>query len=313
MEKSSIKLIFFGTPDFAVSALEALIKDGYNIMAVITEPDKEVGRKKILTSSPVKIAAENRGIPVLQPVKLKNNEEFLNTLNTKYLIHNTDCGVVAAYGKIIPPEILNLPKHGLLNIHPSLLPKYRGPSPIQTAILNGDKETGVTIMRVGPELDSGDIVVSSKYQVSSEKYSPEIHKELFKMGGELLAKIIPEYIEGKLKPIPQDHTEATFTKKFSLADGEIKPEDIAEQAYNKIRALNPEPGTYWALPDGKKLKILEVYLAVQPLGKKGLVLKENKPILALADGFLALKVVQPEGKKPMAGTDFANGHSHLFK
>ncbi|MBI2063596.1 MAG: methionyl-tRNA formyltransferase [Candidatus Yanofskybacteria bacterium] len=158
--RSNTKIIFFGTADFAVPALEALVKTGYDIMAVITAPDKPVGRKQILTPPPIKVTAQKLNLEVWQPKNLKI--ENLNLIeNWKLKIGNCDLGVVAAYGKLIPPEIFNLPGHGTLNIHPSLLPKYRGPSPIQSAILNGEKETGVTIMQVDEEMDHGDMVASN--------------------------------------------------------------------------------------------------------------------------------------------------------
>ena len=319
MQKSSIKIIFFGTSDFAAPVLEALVKANYDVMAVITVPDKPVGRKQILTHPPIKLAAQKLGLNVLQPEKLKGNKEFLNTLNTKYLIHDTALGVVAAYGKLIPPEIFNLPKHGTLNIHPSLLPKYRGPSPIQIAILNGDTETGITIMKVDEEMDHGNLVSSCQLLVSSQDNYEILSKKMAELGAELLIKILPDYLAGKIKLQPQDHAQATFTKKFTADDGEIKPDDTPEQAYNKIRALNPEPGTYfWINKNNKKtrLKILEVeplsYLEAQPLSG-GLFVKNGQLILGLKNGYLMLKTVQPEGKKMMSGVNFARGYGKMLQ
>ena len=273
--------------------LEALVLADYDIVAVVANPDKPAGRKKVLTPPPVKVVAQKLGLQVLQPEKLKGNKEFLDSLNTKYLIQNTDLGIVVGYGKIIPPEIFNLPKHGTLVIHPSLLPKYRGPSPVQSAILNGDVDTGVTIMKVDEEMDHGDIIAAADYRLSRDASYEEAHGALFNRGTDLLLKILPDYLAGEIKPKQQDHSKATNTHKFITEDGEIKPTDTAEQAYNKIRALNPEPGTYiWFDRDNKKrrLKILEA---------------------ELGGGKLEFKKVQPEGGRPMSFKDFLTGHPNF--
>ena len=293
MQKSStIRVIFFGSFEFAVPVLETLVKASYDIVAVVTNPDKPAGRKKLLTPPPVKVAAQKLGLDVLQPHSLKD-PEFLNSLKTKTYRLKPDLGVVVAYGKIIPPEIFNLPKHGTLNIHPSLLPKYRGPSPVQTAILNGDIETGVTIMKIAEGVDDGDIVASTSRQLSPTVSSGQAHFELFELGASLLIKTLPDYIIGKIKPQPQDNSKATYTHKFKTEDGEIKTTDTAEQAYDKIRAFNPEPGTYiWFEKNTKKLrlKILEA---------------------EFANGRLEFKKVQLEGGKPMGFKEFISGYPNL--
>lgn len=283
MQNNNIKIIFFGSFEFAVPVLKMLIKAGYEVVTVITNPDKPVGRKKILTPPPVKVAAQKLGLPILQPPSLKDHE-FLKLLTT-------DIGVVVGYGKIIPPAIFNFPKHGTLNIHPSLLPKYRGPSPVQTAILNGDTETGVTIMKLDEEMDHGDTVAISSFQLPATSSSEEIHSALFKLGTDLLIKVLPDYLSGNIRPQPQDHSKATYTHKFTTEDGEIKTTDAAEQAYRKIRALNPKPGVFiWFKKNSKKkrLKILEA---------------------ELVSGRLELKKVQLEGGKPAGIKEFLAGHS----
>lgn len=292
MQKTRVKIIFFGTPDFAVPVLESLVEEGYDIVAVITQPDKPTGRNQIPTPPPIKLAAQKLIIPVWQPKSLKD-PEFLNSLKPITYNLKPDLGIVAAYGKIIPPEILNLPKHGLLNIHPSLLPKYRGPSPVQTALLNGDTETGVTIMKVDEEMDHGPIVANYKLKITSYKSSEEAHTALFKLGADLLIKLLPDYITGKIQLQPQYDSQAIYTHKFTATDGEIKSNESAEQAYNKIRALNPEPGTFvWLKKDEKKLrlKILEANL-------------KNK--------CLEISRVQLEGGKPMALQEFLAGHPNF--
>lgn len=304
---SGARVIFFGSFEFAVPVLDALarpvrnhegsqcasvssgVKAGYEIVAVITNPDKPAGRKQTLTPPPVKVAAEKLGLNILQPQILKD-PEFLKILNTKYKIQDTNIGIVVGYGKIIPPEIFNLPKHGTLVIHPSLLPKYRGPSPVQTAMLNGDLDTGVTIMKIDEELDHGDIVAATEYKLSPDISYEKAHDALFKLGADLLIKILPEYLAGKIKPIPQEHSKATFTKKFKTEDGEILPGDTPEMAYRKIRAFNPEPGAYIWLNENETKMRLKILSA------------------ELINGRLKFKKVQPEGGKPMTIEEFLAGH-----
>jgi len=274
-----MKIIFFGSFQYAVPALEAFIKNSYEILAIVTNPDSLQGRKKELVASPVKLAAQQAGLNVIQPEKLRHNAEFLEYLKSL----NPDLNIVVAYGKIIPKEIIELPKYGTINIHPSLLPAYRGPSPVQAAILNGEKETGVTIMQIDEEVDHGPILAQAKYQISPNAYYQQITRELFQTGAELLIKTMPDWLAGKVIPRPQNHSSATFTKKFSWPDGRIDWNQPAEKIFNQIRALNPEPGT-WTTFNGKILKILKASLS------KG--------------STLILEEVQPEGKKAMAFEDF---------
>lgn len=297
MQKSSVKIVFFGTADFAVPVLEALVKEGYDVVAVVTQPDKPTGRKQVLTPPPIKLKADGLNLKVLQPEKLRGNPELAEGLKKLH----ADIGILAAYGKLIPPEIFNLPKHGTLVVHPSLLPKYRGPSPVQTAMLNGDKETGVTIMKIDAEMDHGDIVSAVRYQMPDAGSFKEINNEIWQSGAKLLIKTLPDYLTDKVKPRPQDHSQATYTRKFTTDDGEIKSTDEAEQAYNKIRALNPEPGTYiWFEKNGPPSR-----KATEGRGKKmRLKILEAE----LKSGHLEFKKVQLESGKPMSVKEFAVGH-----
>lgn len=289
MQKSSIKIIFFGTSEFAVPALETLKSEGYDIVAVVATPDEPTGRKQILTPPPIKTMANRLGLIAMQPEKLKGNPAIVHSLSSL----GPNLGIVAAYGKVIPKEIIDLLKFGILNIHPSLLPKYRGSSPIQSALLNGEKTTGVTIMKIDEELDHGPIVAQEKLEIRNEYY-PELHDKLAKMGAKLLTKILPDYFERKIKPVPQNHDEATFTKLLKTGDGEIKLNDTAERAYNKIRALNPDPGAYvWLEKNGKKMRLK--ILAAELSGRR-----------------LELKIVQPEGRKPMEAGEFIKGYPKLL-
>ncbi len=278
---NDFNIIFFGTPDFAVPALGALIKANYNVVAVFTQPDKSVGRKRVLSPPPIKLEAENLRLKVSQPKTLKDDEVFeeFNSLNP-------DICVIAAYGKIIPKRYLDVPKYGFINTHPSLLPKYRGPSPIQTAILNGEKETGVTIMVVDEEVDHGKIVSSIKYQVLRDKNYKEVEGDLARLGAKLLIETLPKYVSGDIQPTEQDHRQATFTKKFLRENGHINWNEPTVGIYDKIRALNPEPGAWTTWKD----KILNIKKA------------------ELHDGKLNIQTIQMEGKKEMPFQEFLNGY-----
>ena len=199
-------IVFFGTPEFAVPSLEALNGAGFSIAAVVTTPDKPTGRKQVPTPSPVKRAARNHGISVLEPVSLKDKEFFKAFCNLSPVV----C-IVVAYGEIIPETYLAVPKFGFINVHPSLLPKYRGPSPIQSAILNGETETGVSIMLLDKEVDHGPVLAAISHKLSATSYSPEISKDLAELGARLLARTVPCYIAGELVATEQDHTWVTST------------------------------------------------------------------------------------------------------
>jgi len=281
-DNSKFKIIFFGTSDFAIPALETLAKDNYDVVAVVTKPDKPAGRKQVLSPSPVKKFAIEKHILVLEPNNLRGDEEVF----AAFKLLSPDVCVVAAYGKIIPKRYLGVPKYGFINIHPSLLPKYRGPSPIQTAILSGEKETGVTILVVDEEMDHGPILKSEKWKVKNGKYYKELEKELAELGAKLLIETLPKYINGEIKQAPQDHSRATFTKMFSREDGRVDWSKSTQEIYNRIRALNPEPGT-WTLWKGKVLNI-----------KKA----------RLADGKLEIETLQLEGKRETPFREFLNGH-----
>ncbi len=284
-----MKFVFFGTPEFAAIILEKLIKVGLLPQAVVCNPDKPIGRKKIVTPPPTKVLAEKHNISVLQPEKL---------LDVKSKLSDVDCQlfVVAAYAKIIPKEILEIPRLGTIGIHPSLLPKYRGATPIQTAILNGDEKTGTTLFLMDEKIDHGPILENRETPITNRNYK-ELEKELAELSANLLIETLPS-IEEKIKNAkPQDESLATYTKKFSARGGSAeggKTEDgyvaskdleaaqsvggkVAIEIDRKIRALNPEPGT-WTLQNEKRMKILGAGLT--PEGK------------------LKLKKIQFESKKP---------------
>lgn len=292
-----ISIVFFGSPDFSGLVLKKLIDfcnssgnptnlsqydvrshtvlpKQFTIQAVVTRPDKPVGRKQTLTPTPVAQTAQKHNIPVLKPVKL--DDDFLTT---NYQLLNSDLFVISAYGKIIPQAVLDIPRYGSLNVHPSLLPKYRGPSPIQEAILNGDKETGVTIMVVDEEMDHGPIVSTKHLNLSQQDTFETLSNKLFQEGAELLVKTIPDFIEGKIKPIPQDDSKATPTKLLKKEDGyfDIENPPNPQTLERMIRAYYSWPGV-WTKWKGKIVK------------------------------FYPNKIVQMEGKKPMTLENFLNGY-----
>ncbi len=301
------KIVFFGTSEFAVPSLEALIKEGYEIMAVITTPDEPTGRKQILTPPSVKIVAQKLGLKILQPKSLKIE-------NLKFKIPDADVGVIASYGKIIPLEILNQPKYGFINIHPSLLPKYRGPSPIQYTLLNGDEETGVTIMKVDAQVDHGLILAKSqKLNIQNEKFQ-ELHNELAKIGAELLIKTLPDYLAGKIEPMEQDHNQATFTKIIKKEDGKIDWHKSAQEIYNQFRAFDVWPGI-WTMWNDKILKITDCKISAEQSYHNhdreyiAQVYNEDGIIFVpCSNGHIQILRLQLEGGKEMPITDFLSGH-----
>ncbi len=317
MESEKLKIIFFGTSEFGAIVLEKMVHAELRPVFVVTTPDKPAGRKQLPSPSPVKILAQGRKVVIFQP------EEFGS--DTQYTIQNTnpDIFVVAAYGKVLPKEILDIPRFGALNVHPSLLPKYRGPSPVQNTILNGDKETGVTIILMDEKIDHGAIVTNVKYQIPNAKttYS-ELHNTLAELGADLLIQTIPQFIEGRIKPISQDDSKATYTRIFKREDGYINWGKSAEHIERQIRALNPWPGTYTKCQMSnvkcQNLKILQAdilqddnqKLRVKP-GQVFLT-QDKKLVIQTGENALFVEKLQLEGGKPMAAKDFLLGHRNFI-
>ena len=269
MQNKNIKFVFFGTPDVASETLEILKVNGYIPSLIITSQDKPQGRKMLLTSPPVKTWAIENNIQYLQPEKL--DEEFI--YNLKPITYNLF--IVVAYGKILPEKLLSLPKLGSINIHYSLLPKYRGASPVESAILNGDTETSITIQKMELKMDSGPIIVKETIKILLDEKASDLRKRLIKIGGELLVKTLPNIIENKIQLIPQNEEDATYCKKIKKEDGLIDLNDDAKINYNKFRAYASWPRTFFfqnnkriiitdALLENGEFKILKVL----PEGKK---------------------------------------------
>lgn len=331
------KIVFFGTPEFSVSALEKLKNAGFDIAAVVTAPDKPIGRKKTLTPPPVKQWAGKNDIKILQPAMLKDDTVF-----EQFSALKPDVCIVSAYGNIIPSRYLKIPKLGFVNIHPSLLPVYRGPTPIQSAILNGETRTGVTIMQVDAEIDHGPILAQETYDIPAGAYLPQVEKDLACLGAGLLVSILPEYVKASTPPRlgttisacwpsvsfsdqscesprygkvlaftirEQEHDKATFTKKFTREDGHIDWSQSAAVIHNRIRALATEPGT-WTMWQNAPLNILEAScaLAEDVIPPVGMVVRHHDQIaVATSNGFLVLNTIQLSGSRPMQAVDFVNG------
>ena len=315
-----VNIIFWGTSEFALPSLAALTLQGYGIAAVITNPDEPAGRKAALTAPPVKtwLKNQNQQIELLQPERLdKNFRSQIADLEPQLF-------VVAAYGKILPKEILDIPKYGALNIHPSLLPRWRGPSPIQYAILNGDLEAGVTIIKMDEEMDHGPILAQresgiSKLQITNYKPTyKEQHDRLAKLGAKLLIETLPKWVRGEITPVPQDESKATYSKILTKDGGRIDWSKSAEEIERMIRAFNLWPGAWTACSlrgQARRLRISEAdILADTPAGVPGMIWKNSAhPLLVkTGNGCLAVKTAGIEGRKLLPAADFIRGYPELL-
>jgi methionyl-tRNA formyltransferase len=306
----SSRLIFMGTPDFAVSILAALLHSPYDVVAVYTQPDKQAGRGRKVAASPVKRLAVEHNIPVIQPETLKSAEAIDGVADFK-----SDLIIVAAFGYILPREILSLPKFGCLNVHPSLLPQHRGPSPIAHAILCGDQTTGVTIMLMDVRMDSGPILTQRRVDMSPEDTTGALTSKLAIVGAALLRETLPKWIEGEIEPQPQDESQATYSRMITSEEAEIDWHLSAKELWRGIRAYSPWPGcyTWW---QGKRLKILEaIPLGDVAGGEVGEVVALPRPEevgVITGEGILGLCQVQPEGKRQMSVKDFVLGRKDFI-
>jgi methionyl-tRNA formyltransferase len=297
-----MRIVFMGTPEFAVPSLKALIESGDEVVAVVTQPDKPKGRGLEVTPPPVKTLAQKHGIPVLQPQKIKT-EEFLKQLEEL----KPDIICVVAYGKILPKGILELPKYGCINVHASLLPKYRGAAPINWAIIRGEKVTGITTMKMDEGMDTGDILLQREVPIEDEDTAETLSHKLSLTGAEVLIETLNLLKEGKLKPIPQNHSQATYAPMLKKEDGEIDWGKTAEEIRNLVRGTLPWPGAYTFL-DNKILKVYKVRV-VEGQGKPGEVIKSDKETLRVATGENALDILelQIEGGKRLDTATFLRG------
>ncbi|MGJ7922446.1 methionyl-tRNA formyltransferase [Neobacillus sp. LXY-4] len=299
------KIVFMGTPDFSVPVLRSLIDHGYDVIAVVTQPDRPVGRKKIMTPPPVKVEAQTKGIPVFQPEKIRRPEELAPILALQ-----PDLVVTAAFGQILPKELLEAPKYGCINVHASLLPELRGGAPIHYSILLGKKKTGITIMYMAEKLDAGDILTQAEVEITEDDNVGTLHDKLSKLGSELLLETLPKLIAGELTPIPQNEEEATFAPNIKREQEKIDWTKPGEEIYNQIRGLNPWPVAYTIWND-LPLKIWQSRkLNTEKQAEPGTVIDIHKDGIVIATGDqTALKIteIQPAGKKKMTTEQFLQG------
>ena len=306
-----MRIIFMGTPDFAVPALEKLIDGGYEVAAVYTQPDKAAGRGRVVEEPPVKKAALRHNLTVLQPENFKSAETKRQLLELK-----PDTIVVAAFGQILPRSVLEIPAFGCINIHPSLLPKYRGVAPVPAAILNGEEFTGVSIMLMDKGIDTGPVLTSVHVPVLQQDTTETLMQKLANTSAQLLLDTLPGWFRKEITPQLQNNGEATYTKMLTKEAGEIDWKLPAVQIWRQVRAYQPWPGSYtrW---QGKQLKILEaVPLTGEVTGEAGTVLNVNKNEAAFGvvtgNGILGVKKVQMEGKKAVTADEFLRGQRQFI-
>lgn len=305
----ALRVIFFGTAELACASLRHLAEDErFKVPAVVTQPDKPKGRNLQLHASLVKTLALEKNLPVLQPLKARDTAFIQQLRDLK-----PDLIVVAAYGQILSQALLDLPPHGCLNVHTSLLPKYRGAAPIQWAILNGDPETGVTIMKMDAGLDTGPIISTSTTSISAEDNAQTLHDRLAIIGAELLIRTIPDYVAGKLKPIPQPEG-ATYAAKISKEDGRMDWSQPAHQIWNRVRAFTPWPGSFTSFTHLGQQRILKIWRAL-PItcpasSPPGTVLDAGREGILVACGMDALLIteLQREGSRRLSATEFLSGN-----
>ncbi len=294
-----LSVIFMGTPEFSLPVLSYLIKNT-DVKLVVTQPDKKVGKNKDLSSSPVKKLALENKIDVFQPVKIKDDFEIISEVNP-------DIIVTCAYGQIIPEDILNIPRLGCINVHASLLPKYRGASPIQAVILNGEDKTGVTIMYMDKTMDTGDIISMEEIPIEKEDDVGILHDKLSVLGKNLLAKTLPLIVSGKNKRIKQDNEKASYTKLIKREDEKIDFNNNGKDIINKIRAFNPWPGAYIILNNLETKIIKAKYINDNSL-KVGEVKKSKDSLyIGCKDGVISILKLKVKGKKEMDIKSFLNG------
>lgn len=302
-----LRVVFFGTPDFAVPTLEGLLASRHRVVGVVTQPDRPRGRGHQVTASPVKSLALERGVPVLQPEKMRD-EMFLGALRAL----DADLGVVAAYGRILTDAILAIPRLGMVNVHASLLPRWRGAAPIHRAILAGDTETGVTIMRVVRELDAGPMMAALREPIGPSQTAGEVERILATRGALLLAEMVERMAEGPVPEDPQPPTGVTYADRITKADSPIFWWRPAGELHNQVRALNPWPLASTSL-DGARLLVVatEAGAEAAPAGAlpgTTLTAHGDRFVVAAGHGTVQLLTVKPEGKRAMAAREFLAGH-----
>ena len=297
-----MRVVFFGTPEFAVPSLEALLGEGFDVVAVVTQPDKPQGRSRsTAVPPPVKTAAQAEDVPVLQPDR-PSDPAFVERLRALA----PDVGVVVAYGHILKPELLALPRHGMINLHPSLLPELRGAAPVEWAILNGFQQTGVTIMRMEEGLDSGPILLQIPHDIDPEVTGGELSEHLSEMGAQALVEALALFDTNGLEPHAQEQARATYAPKLTRETAHIRWADPAERVTRLIRALDPRPGA-WTELDGREIKLFGAR-AVEGRGAPGEVQQTGDGLrITTGEGAVQVEEVQPAGKARMASAEWVRG------
>lgn len=302
-------IIFMGTPDFSVPVLKGLVEKGYEVKAVVTQPDKKVGRKQKITKTPAKIAAEELDIPVYQPVKLSGSSEL-----DELIAMNADFIVTAAYGQFLPTKFLNSAKIAAVNVHGSLLPKYRGGAPIQYSLINGDKETGITIMEMVKKMDAGDIYAQKAIEIEPDDTAGSLFEKLSYLGRDLLLETLPKISDGSVQKVTQNEEEVVFSPNITKNQERITSKMTAQEANNLLRGLNPDPGAYMMV-NGKRFKVWKAEVDDESTDLEAGSLVENKGRFAISfanNTVLNLLEVQPAGKKKMPIQSFLNGQASKF-
>lgn len=300
------RVIFMGSPDFALPTLQALT-ERYEVVGVVTQPDRPAGRGRSLTPPPVKVLAQSLGLEFIQPQRMKE-PGALEQLQS----WNPDLIVVAAFGQILRQNVLDLPAYGCINVHASLLPRWRGAAPIQAAILAGDELSGVTIMKMDAGIDTGAWLSMREEPILPDDTAETLSARLAKLGAELLMETLPLYLEGKLTPIPQDESTSTYARMIQKEQGQLDFSQPAQQLERMIRAYQPWPGAHTQIGE-TMLKVTRAHVSKGGANPGDLSIINNLPAIGTCDGWLVLDEVQPAGKKPMPGAVFLNGARNWWK
>ena len=295
------RVVFMGSPDFALPTLKALAEN-YQVVGVVTQPDRASGRGRELKPPPVRLLAGKLKLPVLQPEKLRQPEAM-----DQLRLWSPDLIVVAAFGQILRKDVLDLPSHGCINVHASLLPRWRGAAPINAAILHGDKETGITIMKMDVGLDTGPILSQRSIPLTSDDTAGSVFEKLSQLGADLLIETLPDYLSGKVQPVPQPEEGMTYAPMLKKEEGQLDFTRPAEELERRVRAFNPWPGAFMDF-DGTLLKVHRAHVEEAGRAQPGQrLLYRNQPAVGAREGVLVLDEVQPAGKKSMSGASFLAG------
>jgi methionyl-tRNA formyltransferase len=294
------RIVFMGSPNFALPSLRTLA-DEYDVVGVVTQPDRASGRGRTLKPPPVKELALSLNIPTMQPEKLKQ-EDAMDQLSA----WSPDLIVVAAYGQILRKDVLDLPQFGCINVHASLLPRWRGAAPINAAILRGDEETGVTIMKMDTGLDTGPILAQRSVRIMPDDTAGSVFKTLSTLGADLLIETLPDYLSGRIQPQPQPEEGATYAPMLKKEDGRLDFSADVHELERRVRAFNPWPGTFMDF-EGTNLKVHRAHVEPGDASAGERLIVQNQPAVGARGGILVLDEVQPAGRKPMSGKSFLSG------